>query len=92
MNLPYPYPRLVLSLHRKPDSSANSRLEVPARSLKHPGSSAQNKSGWRESNSHPKLGKLMCYHYTTAAKSLNHKRSAVYSALSVIAIDPIQLH
>gem|GEM_PF-2195375 len=34
-------------------------------------SGSTKKSGWRESNSHPKLGKLMCYHYTTAAKNNN---------------------
>ena len=38
------------------------------------------------------LGKLMCCHYTTAAKSQNRQRLIVYSAFGDIAIDSIQLH
>lgn len=38
------------------------------------------------------LGKLLCCHYTTAAKSQKDNSFAVYSAFWTIAIDAIDLH
>ena len=38
------------------------------------------------------LGKLMCCHYTTAAKNKNRQPFPVYSAFGDIASDSIQLH
>ena len=73
----------------QPQKSRSSAHRSP---LEQPVSGSTKQSGWRESNSHPKLGKLMCCHYTTAAKNKNRQPFPVYSAFGDIAIDSIQLH
>ena len=83
---------LVPPSHPKRDMSAKGCSRFRAHSPQQRVSGLAKKSGWRESNSHPKLGKLMCCHYTTAAKNKNRQPFPVYSAFADIAIDSIQLH
>ena len=60
---------IVPPSHPNRNSAATRPLELSSQPPASTISGIGTQSGWRESNSHPKLGKLMCCHYTTAAKN-----------------------